>query len=191
MHELIGDLMGAAGEKISDLTRVKVGGAVARKVKAYNSQGWLRPIWTNADENLVTLIAVADVLHELGIAPLRGMNEERMLDYFKYNYLSDAEVQASLYAMYVEQQLLRDMRALCGSLPILANALVSTGFFAALADRFTDLFSGSQQAFNGAARAELKRLCDRNIRELDAILPILDECVRFAQPGGLLGRSRR
>lgn len=182
LYELVGELKDAGGAQLSELTKLEGAGAVARKVKSYHSKGWLKEIWTNADENLVTLIAIADVIHDMRIAPLSQMNMERMLSFFEYEFLSDRRARAALHAMNVELKLIQDMRDLTDLLPALANALVSTGFFA-------DLFNFSQNAFNERARFELSLRCERNKRQIAGIVPVLEACIAYARPGGILGRT--
>ncbi len=178
LYQLVADVMGASSKQAMDLVKLKPAGPVARMVARYNSKGWQRELWTRADEHLVALIAVADVIHEMRIQPLSTSNEERLLELHGYNFLNDDEIRSSLRSMVQERDLLRELRSLSSSLPTMGKALASMGFFA-------DLFGMSENTINAAAVFELQRRSDRNVRGIDAVMPILDRCITQARMGGL------
>ncbi|MEZ4808092.1 MAG: hypothetical protein R2815_11575 [Flavobacteriales bacterium] len=162
---MIGELISAGGPMVIDKVKGKPSGDLERKIRSYSSRPF-ENIWTNANDDLVALIAISELMYERRIVPLSRMDEERMQIHFGVNAFSALATNQAVTAMREEKQRMSQLPDQCDALIALGKTLVAKSFF-------FEFFS-SQPHFDEMARQELNKRCDTNKEAIDRILKVLN-----------------
>jgi len=163
--ELIGNLIEEGGPILIDHVKSQPKGELERKIRSYGQRPF-EILWTNANEDLVALIAISDLMYEHSIRRLSRMDEEAMQLELGVDALSGSAMSVAVQAMQKEKKRMQQLRKQCDALLVMSKTLVAKSWFFE--------FLSSQPHFDEMARQELNRRCDTNKQAIDRILKVLD-----------------
>jgi len=166
--KLAGKLIGELGNKARGGTmKGSVPNALKKRMQSYSM---FRNIWSNADHDIVLLVAMADEMWENSISPIRSKDENALQVDFGVNAVSRSATKQALARMEQERKALRTMKQTCEAMRPLAQTLAARSLLGGPAN-------ASQIKFDRMGAAEVDKRCRRNETALDAILPRFDAII--------------
>lgn len=179
--KLVGELLGKLGDKTrSGTLKGKLPPEIKRRVDSYNS---FSNLWSNGDDDILALVALADLMAEKSIKPLKHMNEDKLQLHYGVNSLSEAETRAAVERMKADRDALHTMKLKCEAMRPLATTLAARALMGGPAN-------ASQITFDRLAAAQVKKVCDQNERAIKPILSRLDAVIEVNQKVLEVYRSR-
>lgn len=168
--KLAGKLLGELSAKARGGTmKSSVPPSLARRMRSYGS---FRNVWSNADHDIVLLVAMADAMWDESIAPIRGKDENALQMEYGVNALSRSDTKRALDRMKADRDALRSMKRACEAMRPLGQALAARSLLGGPAN-------ASQIGFDRMGAAEVERRCVRNEKELTRILPRFDAIIEM------------
>lgn len=168
---LVGKLIDSATPHVTTNTsKGRAPKPVADKIRTYTRSGFAAPIWTHADHDILVMMAMADLMWENRISPLKGKDETALQVELGVNALSERATVEALSQMNDALGHLKLLRDQCAAMPPLATAIVGKSAMLGPAN-------ASQVGFDRMGAEELKKRCQRNTREIERILPRLRKIV--------------
>jgi hypothetical protein len=173
--QLLGELIGTAGgEVVVNTTEGKVPAKIAKRIERFSSKGFSSPMWTHADYDLQVLIAVLDIMWEERIQPLVGKDEVGLQLMFGTSATLGPASASALMTMQRQQSHMLTLKKQCEAMPAVAQLIAKKSWLGGPANV-------SQVTFDQTGADEVRRLCDRNKREIDVILQKLTRIIPMAQ----------
>ena len=142
---------------------------IKKRVDSYNM---FKKVWSAADDDILALVAVGELMWEKAILPVKTKNEERLqLDYGVNVFLKGA-TQIALAAMKKDRDALRTMKLKCEAMRPLADALAARALMGGP-------MNASQIQFDRLGATEVKRVCRQNEQALGPILSRFDSIIEI------------
>jgi hypothetical protein len=177
--KLAGKLIEEVGsQKTSNTTQGSVPKAVADKVRSFRRDGFGSPIWTNADFDILAMVAMAELLWENRLEPLRRLDETELQEAMGANVFSKADTQNALARMRKEMDDMKVIHAQCEALPGLALAVLAR-------TALGGPVNASQISFDKLGAEQVRKKCERNrktatelIGKLGKVIPLNEQALR-------------
>ena len=159
----LGKLIDELNPKIvSDTTKGKVPKIVEDKIKSYTNR-MDPPLWTNADYDLVVLIALSIIMWENKIRFYSISKEPEIQFKLGVHALSKIDTEAALAKMRQEKLILENMSTQCSAMIPLGIAIVGKSALLGPAN-------ASQVLLNEIASNKLSKKCHENMNAIPGIL---------------------
>ena len=166
--KLTGELIDKVGSsKTSNITQGKLPPEIQRKVDSYNSYANL---WSNADNDLLALLAVVDLMWEKLIQILSRKNENQLQADFGVNVLSAAATRSALPRMRERKKQLELLRLKNEAIVDLAKVVAGRSLLGGPAN-------ASQITFDKLGYDKVRERTTSNIKALDSILKKLETII--------------
>jgi hypothetical protein len=175
---LVGKLIDEGTWQLTSVTtQGKQPRTIANRIKRYDAEGF-DARWTFADDEILVLNAMSDLMWESRIELLADKDEEVLQVELGVNLLSRAATAAALTRMRTEEKDLKALQTQCEALPPLALAMVFKSTMAAPAD-------ASQVALNRMGADRVRTNCNRNkagigdiLQKLQRVIPVTEQWLR-------------
>ena len=170
ISKLVAKLIGTIGSSITtNTTKGSVPPVIKKKIKSYN-KGFSSPIWTHADDDILALIALADLMWDKKISLMARKDETSLQNMFGVNAVSEQATSDALYKMNLAGKDIKMLKKQCEVMPTIANTVVAKAIILGIANI-------SQISFDKMGANEVKMRCDKNIKTINKILKMFDTVI--------------
>lgn len=175
--KLLKDVLSKLGSKYSQNTTAgKVPAPIERRVKSISGL-YSGPLFA-ADHDILVMCALAELIDEERIRPLRNKDENQLQLDFGVNWTpwagnSPAQSRAVLLKMQDTRQVLEALKAQCEIMPTLAQTIIAKSLML----RNTI----SEMQCNRAAQLKLINQCQRNKQAIENILQRLNNIILMSE----------
>ena len=172
ISQLTKKLLDELGSKTrSGTLKGRVPDKIKKRVDSYNM---FRHLWAAADHDILVIVAMADVMWDEAIQPIKNDDEEKLQIRFGVNAFSEAATEGALRAMRTEREALRTLKLTCEALRPLAKALAARALLGGPAN-------ASQIQFDRLGAEQAEKLCKKNEAALTKVLARFETIIKINQ----------
>lgn len=180
--KLTGQLIDKLGSKMTSNTmKGKLPPEIQRKVDSYAS---FRNVWSNADQDLLALLALVELMWEKVIQPLSRKSHNQLQLDFGANVLDRSATTAALKRMEDTKRQLQLLKTKSEAIMGLAKAVAGRSLLGGVGN-------ASQIAFDKLGHDKVRQRVTANIKALDSILEKLGPIIAVTEETARVHESLR
>lgn len=161
IYKLIGEVISkVGGHTIGKMTKIKYPPEIAKRIRSYIS---FSNVWHNANDDLLALLAVSELIWEKLLQPVNRKDENKLLFESGVNAASIPATQTALKRMAETKKQFEKTRKKCEAISPLASAISKKSWLGGPAN-------ASQIKFDKMGCDMVQKQCTKNIKAIDRFI---------------------